>query len=93
MYLCIKIQNIVTKMEVITREIIKPASPTPSHLQIYPLSFIDHLCPANYIPLIYFYPNQSFEPDNNGGTSTIFKLCEERTKMLKKSLSEVLSMY
>ncbi|KAI9108178.1 hypothetical protein K1719_021051 [Acacia pycnantha] len=80
-------------MEVIARETIKPSSPTPSHLEIYPLSFIDHLCPPNYIPLIFFYQNQSFQPDINGETSTIFKLCKERTKMLKESLSQVLSMY
>ncbi|XP_028771308.1 acylsugar acyltransferase 3-like [Neltuma alba] len=81
-------------MEVISTEIIKPSSPTPSDLQIYPLSFIDHLCPSNYIPFVFFYENQSFEPDINGKTSTtIFEVCEERTKMLKKSLSEVLSMY
>ncbi|XP_054806296.1 stemmadenine O-acetyltransferase-like [Prosopis cineraria] len=79
-------------MEVISREIIKPSSNTSSHLQIYPLSFIDHLCPPNYIPLVFFYQNQSFEPEDGGGTS-IFKASEERTKLLKKSLSEVLSMY
>lgn len=88
-----KIQNIFSEMEVIARETIKPSSPTPSHLEIYPLSFIDHLCPPNYIPLIFFYQNQSFQPDINGETSTIFKLCKERTKMLKESLSQVLSMY
>ncbi|XP_004514780.1 epi-neemfruitin B synthase L1AT-like [Cicer arietinum] len=68
------------EIELLSRETIKPSSPTPPHLRIYPLSFIDNffLC---VVPLLFFYnPN-----DNNDQNSKI--------SQLKKSLSHVLSKY
>ncbi|XP_054804607.1 acyltransferase Pun1-like [Prosopis cineraria] len=66
-------------MEVISREAIKPSSPTPPHLRIYPLSFIDHVFFSHYVPVVYF-----FEPTNT----------EERSdEVVKKSLSQVLALY
>uniref|UniRef100_A0A0R0IJQ5 Uncharacterized protein n=1 Tax=Glycine max TaxID=3847 RepID=A0A0R0IJQ5_SOYBN len=67
-------------MEFISRETIKPSNPTPPHLRIHPLSFIDHIVFRNYIPLLFFYNSPNHEQ-----ASTISKL--------KKSLSQVLSRY
>ncbi|KAL2339483.1 hypothetical protein Fmac_007423 [Flemingia macrophylla] len=69
------------KMELISRETIKPSTPTPPHLKTYPLSFIDNIVFRNYVPLLFFYaPNP-----NHRQTSTI--------TTLKQSLSQVLSLY
>ncbi|KAJ1392445.1 Transferase [Sesbania bispinosa] len=67
------------ELELISRETIKPSTPTPPHLKIYPLSFIDHIVFRNYIPSLFFY-----KPHDQ--TSKI--LID-----LKKSLSQVLSRY
>ncbi|KAE9610496.1 hypothetical protein Lal_00029628 [Lupinus albus] len=77
------------EMESISRETIKPSSPTPSHLIVYPLSLIDNIVPPNSVPLIYFYPNQPQEYDtNDASTQEYFKI-----STIKKSLSKVLSIY
>jgi hypothetical protein len=52
------------EMELVSRESIKPSSPTLSHLRIYPLSFIDNIVFRRYIPLLYFY-NQTKDNDQN----------------------------
>ncbi|KAJ1401996.1 Transferase [Sesbania bispinosa] len=73
------------EMELISREFIKPSTPTPPHLTIHPLSFIDHIVARNYVPVIYFYPNEASEYDHNNQCSKI--------SMLKNSLSKVLPIY
>ncbi|CAL5191701.1 unnamed protein product [Lathyrus oleraceus] len=66
--------------ELVSSETIKPSSPTPSHLRIYPLSFIDNMFVFN-IPLLFFYnPNESSDQNS-------------KISQLKKSLSHVLSKY
>ncbi|XP_054807022.1 stemmadenine O-acetyltransferase-like [Prosopis cineraria] len=70
-------------IEVISRETIKPSSPTLPHLRIYPLSFFDHVLFRHYIPVVYFY-----EP-----TSTTEDREEKSDEVVKKSLSQVLAMY
>jgi hypothetical protein len=50
------------EMELVSRETIKPSSPTPSHHRIYPLSFLDNIAVRKYIPLLYFY-NQTKDND------------------------------
>ncbi|CAL5191699.1 unnamed protein product [Lathyrus oleraceus] len=68
------------EIELVSRETIKPSSPTPSHLRIYPLSFIDNKFVFN-IPLLFFYnPNESSDQNS-------------KISQLKKSLSHVLSKY
>ncbi|CAI8617011.1 unnamed protein product [Vicia faba] len=69
------------EIELISRETIKPSSPTPSDLRIYPLSFIDNAFYRKYVPVLFFYnPNQV-----SNQTSKI--------SQLRKSLSHVLSKY
>ncbi|RDX80999.1 Vinorine synthase, partial [Mucuna pruriens] len=71
------------EMELISRENIKPATPTPPHLRIYPLSFIDHIISPNYIPFLFFYSRN--DSDSQDQTFKISKL--------KKSLPKVLCRY
>ncbi|KAL5768178.1 hypothetical protein ACOSQ2_014961 [Xanthoceras sorbifolium] len=69
-------------VEVISREIIKPATSTPDHLHHYKFSFLDQLTPSSfYIPLIYFY-SLDHKLSNN-----------EKSTHLKTSLSKVLHHY
>nr|XP_043611420.1 acyltransferase Pun1-like [Erigeron canadensis] len=64
----------------ISRELIKPASPTPFHLRSYNLSPLDQLAPEMNVPVVFFYPNN--------GNCTL-----EKTMVLKKSLSQSLTQY
>jgi len=69
------------EIELLSRETIKPSSPTPSHLKLYPLSFIDNVICSNYLPLLYFNnPNKSGDQNS-------------KTSQLRKSLSQLLSKY
>jgi len=69
------------EIELVSRETIKPSSPTPYHLKLYPLSFIDNIYFSNYSPLLYFYnPNKSMDQNS-------------KISQLRKSLSQILSKY
>jgi hypothetical protein len=61
------------EMELVSRESIKPSSPTLSHLRIYPLSFIDNIVFRRYIPLLYFY-NQNKDNNQNFKISQLRKI-------------------
>ncbi|KAK7280912.1 hypothetical protein RIF29_08485 [Crotalaria pallida] len=71
------------EVEVISQEIIKPSSPTPSHLKHYQLSFLDQVSPMVYNPWVLFYSSTGTPQFN---TTTI-------SNHLKKSLSHVLTYY
>ncbi|KAM0056710.1 putative vinorine synthase [Helianthus debilis subsp. tardiflorus] len=68
---------------IISREIIKPSSPTPSHLQTYNLSWIDQGIPHIYIPLILFYPNKE----------DCSLTADDKARKMKNSLSQSLTQY
>ncbi|XP_071718376.1 acyltransferase Pun1-like [Rutidosis leptorrhynchoides] len=68
---------------IISQEIIKPSSPTPSHLHTYNLSSVDQLAAKVYMPIVLFYPNN----DNCTLTS------QEKVRVLKESLSQTLTRY
>nr|GFB64762.1 acylsugar acyltransferase 3-like [Tanacetum cinerariifolium] len=68
---------------IVSREIMKPSSPTPSHLKTYNLSMFDQLAPDAYVPLVIFYPNYS-----NIDLNSRLKLLD-----MKKSLSQTLTQY
>ncbi|XP_058738618.1 stemmadenine O-acetyltransferase-like [Vicia villosa] len=68
------------EIERVSRETIKPSSPTPCHLRIYPLSFIDNMFVCN-VPLLLFY-----NPDKSNDQFS-------KISQLKRSLSHVLSKY
>ncbi|KAL4574206.1 hypothetical protein LXL04_021032 [Taraxacum kok-saghyz] len=65
---------------IISREIIKPSSPTPSHLKTYNLSLLDQIMPNIFMPLVTFYPKTA-------------KYGDHKTLDLKKSLSQTLTKY
>ncbi|KAJ0510226.1 putative vinorine synthase [Helianthus annuus] len=72
-------------LEIISRESIKPASPTPHHLRTFNLSIIDQYMFDVYTPLILFLPNT----DNTSVTNVVTK----RSKHLKEALSKILTQF
>ena len=74
------------KMEVgiVSKEQVKPSSPTPSHLRTFKLSLSDQLIPAPYAPIILFFPINDCSNLSN---------IPKRLELLKKSLSETLTLY
>ncbi|KAI3750722.1 hypothetical protein L2E82_21485 [Cichorium intybus] len=74
----------MTRVEIISRENIKPSSPTPQHLKTFNLSLLDQLIPAPYVPIILYYPNKDSANDLE---------VQERLKSLKNSLSDTLTRF
>ena len=72
------------EVDIVSKEHIKPSFPTPSHLRNYKLSLLDQLIPAPYAPIVLFYPN-------NDGTN--LSNIPKRLELLKKSLSETLTLF
>ncbi|KAL5557741.1 hypothetical protein UlMin_033952 [Ulmus minor] len=68
------------EVEIVSRENIKPSSPTPSHLRNFKLSLLDQFTVSGYAPLVLFYPAYDFSLPN-------------RLDTLKKSLSETLTRF
>ncbi|KAJ7963158.1 Vinorine synthase-like [Quillaja saponaria] len=66
-------------VEVISKDLIKPSSPTPENLHHYQLSFLDQISPHVYSPFVYFFASS----DDSSIVSN----------RLKKSLSEILTHY
>ncbi|XP_058068751.1 stemmadenine O-acetyltransferase-like [Magnolia sinica] len=71
------------KVQVTSREIIKPSSPTPHHLRRFKITLLDQLIPRMYVPMLLFYSSK-----DGCNIETV-----ERTQQLKKSLSETLTGY
>ncbi|XP_030970313.1 stemmadenine O-acetyltransferase-like [Quercus lobata] len=56
----------VMNVEIISKEIIKPSSPTPHHLRKFKLSFIDQIAPPFHFPIICWTPiNEEFSINCN----------------------------
>nr|GLL32522.1 vinorine synthase-like [Ipomoea trifida] len=73
------------KVEVRSKEIVRPSSPTPQSLKNYKLSFMDQLALNVRIPFVFFYDSSSSGAySHDGHTNTIDEL--------KKSLSKTLSL-
>ncbi|XP_059452140.1 stemmadenine O-acetyltransferase-like [Corylus avellana] len=70
------------QVRIISRETIKPSSPTPSHLKTLKFSLFDQIAPKTYIPTILFYPT-------NDGLLRLSQISSH----LKKSLSEALTRF
>ncbi|XP_038707246.1 stemmadenine O-acetyltransferase-like [Tripterygium wilfordii] len=68
------------EVEIISRECIKPSSPTPSHLRTYNISLLDQFQPHVYVAILHFYP------PNKASSS-------ETSRVFKQSLSETLTLY
>nr|POE52842.1 vinorine synthase [Quercus suber] len=68
------------EIEVISKEIIKPCSPTPTHLRYYQLSSIDQIQSLVYNSCIFFYSKSDRD-------------IIAKSNKLKQSLSKVLTSY
>ncbi|KAI3864750.1 hypothetical protein MKX03_022961 [Papaver bracteatum] len=71
------------KVEVVSRETLKPSSPTPHHLKSFNLSQLDQLSPPLHVPLIIFYPIEDRDESSVRG----------RCDLLKRSLAETLTKF
>jgi len=75
------------EVQIISKECIKPSSPTPPNLKTYKLSLLDQAAPSTYVPTIFFYPmNQSISHD-------VVDILSQRSQLLKQSLSETLTRF
>ncbi|GJR19370.1 vinorine synthase-like protein [Tanacetum coccineum] len=72
-------------LEVISRETIKPTSPTPHHLRTFNLSIIDNIVFDVYTPLILFLPNTN--------KASVTDVVTKRSKHLKEALSQTLTQF
>ncbi|XP_057984674.1 vinorine synthase-like [Hevea brasiliensis] len=70
------------KVEIVSREMIKPSSPTSPELKIFKLSLIDQLHPSLFTPILLFYST------NNNSIPAANK-----SQHLKSSLSKYLTLF
>ncbi|KAL3728643.1 hypothetical protein ACJRO7_033253 [Eucalyptus globulus] len=71
------------KVEIISKETIRPSSPTPAHLRRFALSAFDQFAPPVYIPLVLFYANAPCDGPES----------REILGRMKRSLSETLARF
>ncbi|KAJ8758868.1 hypothetical protein K2173_002647 [Erythroxylum novogranatense] len=69
------------EVKVISKDLIKPSSPTPDHLRHCRLSYLDQMMVPVLMPWVLFYPETT--------NSTNF----ERCNIVKKSLANALSLF
>ncbi|XP_062163092.1 stemmadenine O-acetyltransferase-like [Alnus glutinosa] len=75
------------EVEIISKEYIKPSSPTPPNLKTHKLSFLDQFIPTAYVPIILFYPM------NQSTGHSVADIVSQRSQLLKQSLSETLTHF
>ncbi|MED6155851.1 hypothetical protein PIB30_009325 [Stylosanthes scabra] len=69
------------KVEIISKEDIRPSSPTPSHLRIFKHSSLDQIVPVPYVVITLFYTSHNpYE-------------FQQKLELLKQSLSETLTQF
>ncbi|XP_047340359.1 stemmadenine O-acetyltransferase-like [Impatiens glandulifera] len=76
----------IPTVEIISKEMIKPSLPTPSHLRTYQISSLDQFTVLNYIRVVFFYNRSLAEKNVFGETNNVMEV-------LKSSLSETLTHY
>lgn len=72
------------KVEVVSKEIIKPSCQTPNHLKTFNLSHLDQLAPPFYTPLLLYYCKN----DNHNSIEAV-----DCCSVTKKSLAEALTEF
>lgn len=78
------------EVEILSKECIKPSSPTAHHLETHKLSLLDLYLPPAYIPLVLYYPmNQQYSSANIIDDHII----STRLQLLKQALSETLARF
>ncbi|KAB2044754.1 hypothetical protein ES319_D01G112400v1 [Gossypium barbadense] len=73
-------------VEIVSKEFIKPTSPTPPHLRTHRFSFLDQFLPSIYVPMVLFYMDQERSIPVAASNS-------RRSQLLKESLSETLTLF
>ena len=74
-----------SKAEIVSRQTIKPSSPTPNHLRDFKISLLDQIAPPHYIPIVIFY-----SASDVSAFGANIKMISDK---LKTSLSDVLTLY
>ncbi|CAA0831152.1 HXXXD-type acyl-transferase family protein [Striga hermonthica] len=72
--------------EIVSKEIIKPSSPTPHDKKLHNLSLLDQIVPPFFVPMVFYYPNLDRVPKS-------YESVYETTQALKQSLSKTLSRF
>ncbi|CAA0807305.1 HXXXD-type acyl-transferase family protein [Striga hermonthica] len=76
-------------VELISKSILKPSSPTPQTHKTLKLSFFDQLVPPFYVPVIFFYPADKTRSPALAKTSDPAHISHR----LKQSFSHALSLF
>ncbi|XP_038688541.1 stemmadenine O-acetyltransferase-like [Tripterygium wilfordii] len=72
------------EIEIISREYIKPSSPTPKHLRTHFICLLDQFAPPIYVTGIAFFA-ANYQGDSISSS--------KRSQVLKQSLSKILALY
>jgi len=72
------------KVQILSRKLIAPSSPTPPNLKNLKISCFDQLAPPTYVPCVFYYPANG---EDHGGNNV------ERSKKIEKSLAETLALF
>ncbi|KAE8677569.1 FAM135B protein [Hibiscus syriacus] len=75
------------KSEIVSRQTIKPSTPTPSHLKTFKLSLLDQISPNIHGNMTFFYPS------NNSSHSISDHGFFHKSKLLQHSISKTLSLF
>ncbi|KAJ9190045.1 hypothetical protein P3X46_001281 [Hevea brasiliensis] len=70
----------------ISKECVRPSSPTPSHLKTYKISLLDQFMLATGIPMILYH-------SNHRTNLPIGEVISKRSLVLRQSLSETLTLF
>lgn len=81
----------IPTVQMVSRETIKPSSPTPPHLRCYKLCWIDQQTPVKHLPVTLFYSGHAHHQQPQTQTTTVE--FEAKIAALKASLSGALSRY
>ncbi|KAJ4837332.1 hypothetical protein Tsubulata_051225 [Turnera subulata] len=73
------------KVQILSRKLITPSSPTPEHLQTLKISYLDQFAPPLYVPRVFYYLP-------NGEEEGLVKN-REKSEQLQKSLAETLTLF
>ncbi|KAM3289302.1 acetyl-CoA-benzylalcohol acetyltransferase [Capsicum chacoense] len=79
--LCVDFNDQI-QVEIMSKKLIKPSSPTPNNLQNYKLSFFDQLAEHTHTPFVLFYPKK------NTSTTTDF-MVQQLEESLARTLTHV----
>ncbi|KAB5551675.1 hypothetical protein DKX38_008986 [Salix brachista] len=83
------------KVQILSRKLIAPSSPTPPNLQNLKISCFDQLAPPTYVPFIFYYPvsgedhGEYLEAQVSGSLSQLLGREEFKTEMWWRLVPQV----